>query len=199
MPTSRRSSSTSWAGERRQSPYAPPTGSDPGPASRWWQTVGMEEIRTRPMTSVEFDSLRERLVREYAAEHVAAGNWDPEVAEARAAEETDRLLPQGVDTPGVRILMAETPDGDAVGFLWLALERQPGMGGGAWIYDIEIFPEHRGRGFGRALLAAADSEAAAHGVDSVGLNVFGSNMIARTLYESAGYRISAMQLQKRLD
>ena len=150
------------------------------------------------MTSTEFDSLRERLVREYAAEHVAAGNWTPEVAEARAAEETQRLLPQGVDTPGVQILMAETPDGETVGFVWLALERQPGAGGGAWIYDIEILPECRGRGFGRALLAAAESEAAAHGVDSVGLNVFGSNQVARNLYESAGYTISSMQLQKQL-
>jgi len=158
----------------------------------------MEEIRTRPMTSMEFDSLRERLIREYAAEHVAAGNWTPQTAEDRAAEETDRLLPQGVNTPGVRILMAETPDGDPVGFLWLALERQPGAGGGAWIYDIGILPERRGRGFGRALLAAAESEAAAHGVDSVSLNVFGSNLIARNLYESAGYGISSMQLQKKL-
>ncbi len=150
------------------------------------------------MTSTEFDSLRDRLVREYAADHVAAGTWTPEMAAARAAEETDRLLPQGVNTPGVRILMAETPDGDAVGFLWLALERQPGAGGGAWIYDIEILPEYRGRGFGRALLAAAEAEAAAHGVNSVGLNVFGSNLIARNLYESAGYSVSAMQLKKEL-
>jgi ribosomal protein S18 acetylase RimI-like enzyme len=158
----------------------------------------MEEITTRPMTSTEFDSLRDRLVREYAAEHVATGTWTPEMAAARAAEETDRLLPQGVNTPGVRILMAESPDGDAVGFLWLALERRPGAAGGAWIYDIEILPEYRGRGFGRALLAAAEAEAAAHGVNSVGLNVFGSNLIARNLYESAGYSVSAMQLKKEL-
>lgn len=150
------------------------------------------------MTSTEFDSLRDRLVREYAAEHVATGTWTPEMAAARAAEETDRLLPQGVNTPGVRILMAESPDGDAVGFLWLALERRPGAAGGAWIYDIEILPEYRGRGFGRALLAAAEAEAAAHGVNSVGLNVFGSNLIARNLYESAGYSVSAMQLKKEL-
>jgi ribosomal protein S18 acetylase RimI-like enzyme len=96
------------------------------------------------------------------------------------------------------MLTAETPDGDAVGFVWLALERQPGAGGGAWIYDIEIAPAYRGRGFSRALLAAAESEAAAHGVDSIGLNVFGRNLIARNLYESSGYTISSMQLQKKL-
>jgi ribosomal protein S18 acetylase RimI-like enzyme len=158
----------------------------------------MDSVRTRPMTSAEFESLRDRIIREYAAEHVAAGNWAPEVAETRAAQQTDELLPKGVDTPGVLILMAENPDGDAVGFVWLALERQPGVGGGAWIYDIEILPEFRGRGFGRALLAAAEAEAAAHGVDSIGLNVFGNNLRARNLYESAGYDVSAMQLRKVL-
>ncbi len=110
----------------------------------------------------------------------------------------DHLLPHGLDTAGVRILVAETPGGDPIGHLWLALEKQPGMGGGAWIYDIEILPDFRGQGFGRALLAAAEAEAAAHGVDSIGLNVFGPNLIARNLYESAGYDISSMQLRKRL-
>lgn len=150
------------------------------------------------MTSTELESLRERMTREYAAEHVAAGSWTPETAEARAAEEMDQLLPHGVNTPGVRILMAETRDGDPIGHLWLALEKQPGMGGGAWIYDIEILSDFRGRGFGRALLAAAEAEAASHGVDSIGLNVFGSNLRARKLYESAGYGISSMQLRKEL-
>ena len=162
------------------------------------QNVWMQEISTRPMTSAEFDSLRPKLVREYAAEHVAAGNWTPEVAESRAAEQTDQLLPQGVNSPGVVMLMAETLEGETVGFLWLALERESGLGGGAWIYDIEILPQYRGQGFGRALLAAAEAEALVHGVDLIGLNVFGTNSIARNLYESAGYNVSSIQLKKKL-
>jgi ribosomal protein S18 acetylase RimI-like enzyme len=150
------------------------------------------------MTSPEFLVLRNRLIREYAAEHVAAGNWTAEEAEQRADEQTNELLPQGVDTPGVLMLMAEKPEGIAIGRLWLALERRPGSGGGAWIYDIEILPEHRGQGFGRALLEAAEQEAMRHGVDSIGLNVFGTNMVARSLYDSAGYTVSAMQMKKVL-
>ena len=78
------------------------------------------------------------------------------------------------------LLVAETPDGDYLGLVWLAIERQPGRGGGAWIYDIEISPEHRGKGFGRALLAAGEREAAHHGADSIGLNVFGGNLALAT-------------------
>jgi ribosomal protein S18 acetylase RimI-like enzyme len=150
------------------------------------------------MTSTELQSARERMAREYAAEHVAAGDWAPESAERQATEEMDQLLPRGVDTPGVLMLVAETEAGVPIGSIWLALEKQPGSGGGAWIYDIEIWPQYRGRGFGRALLTAAEQEAAKHGADSVGLNVFGTNLVARALYESDGYTISSMQLKKEL-
>ena len=162
------------------------------------QTGSMQQIATRAMTSAEFGSLRPRLIREYAAKHVEAGNWTSEMAEVRAAEQTDELLPQGVSTPGVLMLMGESPEGDTFGFFWLALERQPGAGDGAWIYYIEVWSEFRGRGFGRALLAAAEIEAATHGAHSVGLNVFGGNTVARNLYESMGYGVSTMHLEKEL-
>jgi len=158
----------------------------------------MPPLSMRPMTSVEFGAVRDRLVSEYAAEKVATGEWAPATAEVRAADETDRLLPEGVDTPGARMLMAETAGGETVGFVWLALERHPGAGGGAWIYDIEVWPEFRSRGFGRSLLAAAEAEAAGQGVDSIGLNVFGTNLVARRLYESAGYVVAALQMTKPL-
>ena len=150
------------------------------------------------MTPAEFEAIRNRMVQEYAAEHVAAGNWSAEDAERRATEDTRALLPQGVETPGMLMLVAETSGAEVVGRVWLALERQPGSGGGAWIYDIEVALEHRGQGFGRALLAAAEDEAARRGVDSIGLNVFGTNTVAQSLYRSAGYDVAAMQLHKKL-
>ena len=125
--------------------------------------VLMEQLRTRPMTQAEFESFRVGMVRDYAAEHVAAGDWTAEEAERRASDDTDALLPEGVGTPGVLLLVAETPDGRVVGHLWVGLERNVGRGDGAWIYDIEIVPEHRGRGFGRALLAVAEYEVATRG------------------------------------
>jgi GNAT superfamily N-acetyltransferase len=150
------------------------------------------------MAQSEFDGLRARMIKEYAADHVAAGDWPADEAEARAEQETDALLPHGVATPGMLVLAAETPEGDYVGFVWVAIERRPGSGGGAWVYDIEVSPDHRGKGFGRALLDAAEREASKHGANSIGLNVFGGNLVARTLYESSGYEVAAMQMSKPL-
>ncbi|HET9092124.1 MAG TPA: GNAT family N-acetyltransferase [Acidimicrobiales bacterium] len=158
----------------------------------------MPEIRLRPMTGDEFARDRSRLVTGYAAEHVGAGDWRPEEAEALAAEETDRLLPGGADSPGMLLRAAETADGKPAGIIWIALEHRSGSAEGGWIYDIEVAEHLRGKGYGRALLAAGEQEAARHGVEALGLNVFGSNAVARRLYESSGYEISTLQMRKRL-
>ena len=155
----------------------------------------MEGLQLRSMTVAEFETYRARLVPEYAAEHVRAGNWAADQAETLAARQVDELLPAGPDSPGMLLLVASTPGGEPVGVVWVALDRRPGE---AWIYDIEVNAEHRGKGYGRALLQAAEHEAAQHGSKAIGLNVFGPNTVARRLYESAGYQITAMNMRKDL-
>lgn len=147
------------------------------------------------MTAADFDAYRRRAIREYAADHVRAGDWSPEDAEQRAEKETDDLLPDGVGTPGMVLLVGETTEG-WVGLVWVGPE--PRLRHGWWIYDIEVMPEQRGRGFGRALLEAAESEIMRRGGDAVGLNVFGGNVTARSLYESSGYDVTSLHMRKRL-
>lgn len=147
------------------------------------------------MTQEEFDAYRQRSVREYAAEHVRVGDWSSEQAEQRAEKETGEFLPDGVATPGMVLLVGETAGG-MVGVVWVGTA--PQQGPGWWIYDIEVVHEHRGRGYGRALLEAAEAEVRRRGGDSVGLNVFGGNVAASGLYESSGYRVTSMQMRKSL-
>lgn len=158
----------------------------------------MSELTVRAMTPAEFVTFRAETIRGYSAENVEAGNWTPDEAEERATKATNSLLPQGLETPGVLLLKAENSDGVDIGHVWVALERSPGSGLGAWIYDIRIKAEHQGNGYGRALLRAAEKETAKHGVRAMGLNVFGSNLVARSLYESAGYSITSMHMHKEL-
>jgi len=157
--------------------------------------TAMDRLQLRSMTAAEFETYRAKLVPEYAAEHVRAGDWTADQAETLAAREVNDLLPAGPDSSGMLLLVASTPGGEAVGVVWVALDRRPGE---AWIYDIEVNQEHRGKGYGRALLQAAEQEAAQHGSKAIGLNVFGTNTVARQLYESAGYQITAMNMRKEL-
>ena len=122
------------------------------------------------MTAGEFVAFRAEMIREYASEQVRAGSWGEE-AEELAAKQTDDLLPDGAETPGMLVLAAENAAGAVVGRVWVALQ-WPGKIG-AWICQIEVVAEQRGKGYGRALLRAAEEATAAEGVEAIGLNVFG--------------------------
>lgn len=158
----------------------------------------MSELTLRPMTSNEFVTFRSREIRGHAMEQVRAGYWIEDEAEARSAKQIDSLLPQGINTPEMLLLIAENLDGIAIGYVWVALQPRPGSETRAWIYGIQIESEQRGNGYGRALLLAAEREIVQRGIGVIGLNVFGLNTVARNLYESAGYQVTLMHMQKEL-
>jgi ribosomal protein S18 acetylase RimI-like enzyme len=56
----------------------------------------------------------------------------------------------------------------------------------AYLYDIQVVPEHRGRGPGRQALDLFEREARRRGFTVAGLNVFGSNDVARACTEPPG-------------
>jgi ribosomal protein S18 acetylase RimI-like enzyme len=149
------------------------------------------------MTEAEFDEFFAHSIRNYADSHVAAGNWSSEEAEERAAAAGASLLPAGFATEDMLFLMAEAPGG-VVGWLWLALPSRDGDRGDAWVYDIEVVGDQRGKGYGRALLAAAETELRARGVAAVSLQVFGYNLAAKQLYETSGYRLTSQLMRKEL-
>lgn len=149
------------------------------------------------MTQEEYAGFRADTCEEYRAQKVEAGEYLADEAEERALGEIDGLLPDGADTEGMLLLVGEV-DGVVVGRAWVALQHSLSPPGTAWIYAIEVSPEHRGKGYSRALLAGTERETARHGVPYLGLNVFGANAAARHLYESAGYQIQAMQMRKAL-
>lgn len=150
------------------------------------------------MTEAEFAAFRTGLISSYAEDKAQAGEWPRDEAQQRSAREIDGLLPAGRQTAGMLLLTGRTPAGETAGSVWVAL--RPGQpAGSAWIYDIVVAPQHRGQGYGRALLAAAEHEAARHGAAEIALNVFGANTVARGLYESSGYEITALQMRKALN
>jgi|SRR5581483_9964820 len=149
------------------------------------------------MSDTEFAAFRARAIRDYAIEKVAAGEWPRERASALAEQQTDGLLPKGKDTDGMFIVMAEVEEVGPVGYAWLALEG-PDVSS-AWIHDIAIDEEHRGKGYGRALLNGLEQVARERGLESIALNVFAGNDYARRLYERAGYEPTSIHMSKRLD
>ncbi|WP_188110466.1 GNAT family N-acetyltransferase [Aeromicrobium ginsengisoli] len=153
-------------------------------------------LALEPMSGDYFAAWNERLVVEYAREKVEAGLWPEEHALDLSRAEQAETLADGMATPG-HDLFVGVVDGVVAGNLWLYTDpKQPVQS--TYIYDIEILEPHRGRGLGRALLAAAEAWCAERGSASVRLNVFAPNATARALYDSAGYEPTSTHMMKRI-
>jgi ribosomal protein S18 acetylase RimI-like enzyme len=154
-------------------------------------------LTLRPATGTEYEAWASRAVAGYAAEIAASGELSPEAAMAKARRDHDRALPDGLGTAG-QLLWRLVADGQPVGWLWLAI---PGLSGDpdmAWVNLVEVDEAFRGRGYGREAMLLAEAEARSRGMRSVGLNVHGSNAVARSLYEGLGYQVTAQQMKKPL-
>ncbi|GGZ62476.1 N-acetyltransferase [Streptomyces inusitatus] len=152
--------------------------------------------RARPMNDAEFALWWEEGLRSYARSWSEQGLTP---AEALAKAEADRAagLPAGRATAGVRLEVLEH-HGVPVGLLYLGLrEALPGETG-AYVYDVEVPEEHRGRGHGRSLLLLAERLALETGARLLGLHVFADNAPALGLYTSLGHRTTAIHFSKRL-
>jgi GNAT superfamily N-acetyltransferase len=84
-------------------------------------------------------------------------------------------------------------DGTTVGRLWLRTAPGPG-----WVHAVEVLPAHRGRGYGRALMLAAESACIAVGTTAVRLNLPPANAQATRLCTTLGYRALHHDLTKPL-
>lgn len=150
----------------------------------------------RPMTAAEFDAWQETELAAYAAEVSRARSLPIEEAQRVSRDAHRRLLPDGRETAGVHLMIGEDDAGERVGVLWVG--PNPDGVGPAWVFDIEVDEARRGEGWGRALMLEAERIARADGHAELGLNVFGSNTVARRLYESLGYEPTAIQMRKTL-
>jgi ribosomal protein S18 acetylase RimI-like enzyme len=157
--------------------------------------VTEETLRLRPLTRDEFDVWLPRQVAGYAALIASSGAMPAQAAVEKAERDTTRNFSHGFATPGqlvFRIVAGEV----GVGWLWVGIpgpDPDPLM---AWVYEIEIEAAFRGRGYGRAGMRLAEEAVKSRGMTSLGLNVHGQNTVARSLYESLGYEVTAQQMKK---
>ena len=168
-------------------------------AGRVQQHAAMNDVARvtlRPMDDDGYERFLDRSVREYAEDKVRSGEYAADVAVQRSAAEFGKLLPEGLATPDTLLFTALNTDGVDVGVLWLALPS--GSRRTAFVFELWVGPEYRGRGYGRAIMLAGEQELAARGVGELGLNVFGHNPVAIGLYESLGYRVTTQQMSKQI-
>jgi len=149
------------------------------------------------MTQAEFDEWLPKAIVEYAQEHVVDGRWSEQEAVEKSRAEHQSLLPQGLATPAHHLwTITRSSDRKAVGLLWANMVRTPRPH--LFIYNIEIHPDFRRRGYAEAAMRQIEVEAKRMGAETIRLHVFGHNAAARPLYVKLGYEPTNIVMAKSL-
>jgi ribosomal protein S18 acetylase RimI-like enzyme len=148
----------------------------------------------RPMRPSVFPTFLKAAVSSYAHDNVASGRWIAGEAVELARAETQKILPQGPNTPDHQLFeVHDAGDDEPVGFLWLASMRR-GTSLVAYIYQLIVLPQYRRRGHAKAALRQAAAIVASQGHVRIELHVFGYNHAAIALYKSIGYDVSSLNM-----
>ncbi|NUO58839.1 MAG: GNAT family N-acetyltransferase [Hamadaea sp.] len=141
-------------------------------------------VTVRRMSADEFGPWWTEQLAGYAESFVLNGLLTEEQARERAERQSGELLPSGLDTPGHDIYTVVAED-KPVASIWVCHEVEPDT---SFVFDVVVEDGHRGKGYGRAAMLAAEQSALDAGSHVLGLNVFGHNEVALRLYTSLGYR-----------
>jgi len=130
-------------------------------------------IALRPLREDEYEAWDAAHRAEYGRGLVEHVGMSREQAEAKVERDVAHVLPDGLATAKTHIWAVEE-EGRVVGTVFVGVRD-----GGAWLYDITIAADERGKGYGRAAMTALEDEVRALGYDTIGLNVWGGNDVAR--------------------
>lgn len=150
-------------------------------------------VKLEPLQQEDFEQFLERETHNYAEDHVRNGNWPAEGALERSRKEFEHYLPEGIHSKDQFLYSILDDRDNKVGVLWVQVKDQK-----AFIFDFVIDEEFRGKGYGKQALAAMDEKLKSMDVESVGLHVFGDNIVAQELYKKAGYQITGIHMKKTL-
>ncbi len=144
------------------------------------------------ITLEDFNEYLPVAIQNYADESIKNGT-EPDKALEMSKATFDQFLTDGFETKGQFFNHIYDKD-EKVGFIWYGLRGEKM----AFIYDFEIYKNHRRKGYGKQALLSLEDKLREMGIEEIGLHVFGHNHGARKLYESLNYLPTNMQMKKQL-
>ncbi len=149
-------------------------------------------VALRPMQPHEFDAWRQSFLADWALDLARVETLDPDNALREATRRTDGELSDGLATPGHHLFVF-TVDARPVGSAWVSIGAR-----GAFLDDLTIAHEQRGRGIGRAAMALLEAELRRLGQRRLDLHVYADNPAAIALYQASGFRATGLKMCKIL-
>ena len=154
-----------------------------------------DDFKLVPMNEAEYAVWIVRSKNSYRDELHKSGMSIVE-AQTKADDDMSRLLPQGLKSKDQYPMAMKEAD-RWVGILWFGV-RGADDNRKAFIYDIVVEENERGKKYGEKALKLLEVEVKKIGLSHIGLHVFGHNLVARKLYEKLGYDITNLNLEKKL-
>lgn len=145
----------------------------------------LDGVTARPMTEAEYPEWLASEKVAYVDDIVRAGALSPQEAVRKSDRDFAELIPEGLATPDHTFLVLEA-DGDQIGTGWLKHGLLPGVTFG---YALYVHERHRGKGYGRAAMAAGEQATLAAGDSALMFTVWGGNEVAMSLYTNTGYQV----------
>lgn len=155
-------------------------------------------IELVPMNTEQFMTFRKQSMHDFAAEKVAAGEWQESDALEQAIQSFAKYLPNGLETEGAFIYnVRDSQSQEDVGYLWVQVNETP-RGKIAFIYDILIREQYQNKGYGTGTMLALEQAMKEQEVQRIDLHVFGHNDRAMHVYQKVGYHITDYHMSKVL-
>ncbi|WP_129305621.1 GNAT family N-acetyltransferase [Streptomyces sp. L2] len=145
----------------------------------------LDGVTARPMTPAEYPGWLAAEKASYADDIARSGARSREEAVRKSDRDFAELIPDGLAAPDNTFLVLEAA-GAPIGTGWLCHRHLPGVTYG---YSLHIEERYRGKGYGRAAMAAGERATLAAGDTALMFTVWGGNEVAMNLYTSAGYQV----------
>ena len=162
----------------------------------------MPDITLVPITAQDLEAFIDEEVADYADERLLDEGWSRRDALDWARAELRTVITwerQATTAERQRLLTAITPDGRRVGWVWVKLAPPGAWSTSAFLCQMTVMRGLRHQGYGRAILAALEALLTNEGTDELLLNVWESNLPAKSLYHAAGYtRVAQLPTMRRM-
>ncbi|MES4891263.1 GNAT family N-acetyltransferase [Streptomyces sp. NPDC096012] len=145
----------------------------------------VDGVTARPMTEAEYPEWLAAEKLAYVDDIVRSGAMGREEAVRKSDRDFAKLIPEGLATPDNTFLVLQAA-AERIGTGWLRHGHLPGVTYG---YSLYVEERHRGRGYGRAAMAAGERATLAAGDSALMFTVWGGNEVAMNLYTSTGYQV----------
>ncbi|PEK99059.1 N-acetyltransferase [Bacillus sp. AFS017336] len=145
------------------------------------------------MNKQDFQRFLDLATVNFAKDKVKNGSWKEETALDQSKAAFQSLLPEGEKTEN-NYLKNIVLNEQFIGYIWYSinLKQEPNY---AYLFEILIYPEYRGQGYGNEAMSACIKEINELGIEDVCLHVFGHNQGALKLYQKLGFEITDYNLK----